>query len=103
MNESLRILGLTDDIYAASVKFNPNGSDYTYKTGENELQVGDLVLVEADKNWGLSVAQVTQLHISVDFNLPYEFKWIVMRIDGALEELRNIKNLEREALAAKDA
>jgi len=69
--------------------------EYTYKTHLMDLEVGDIVVVEARN--GYNVCPVVGIDADVDLTSGKQLKWVVARLGDALKNLSITKRNEAEA------
>jgi len=121
MNHSLTILLVEDTVKTVGVRFHntggeKRGTEYTYKTTIEGLEVDDIVVVETGEGTGTgySLAVVSNLEAQPDFDSSIAYKWVVASFKkDALSILREqekkivdeVRNLEMKAKrkAVRDA
>lgn len=78
----------------ANAKYN---SVRTYKTMDQSIKKGDLLVVPTDTRWGFTVVRVEDVDVEVDYDGQHEVKWIVGKLDYT--EFKATKEMEDEAIA----
>lgn len=101
MNYSLAICLINDQVSMVGCSFERDGNDkpkrvYHYKTMIPQLHVGDWVVVPDVNTDGYSVVRVEEIDVEPDFDKPYDFKWIVGKVE--LNDYEKIKELEAQAI-----
>ena len=76
---------------------NPVKTD-VFKTFDQTIQKGDLVLGETDSRHRLCVYRVVDVDVEVDMDYPSYIRWVVGRCDDSA--LKELKAREEELLAA---
>ena len=111
MNYTTAIFLISDEVKMHAVVFFPEKEGnilvadtpkrYSYKTFDKDLKVGDYVVVPSsvEKNsHGMSIAQIVELDVEVDFESTHKYKWLVGSI--SLDNFKEIEEKEAQALAA---
>jgi len=99
MNHSLTILLVDDKVKTVGVRFRDGNRTYIYKTLEQNLKIGDGVVVEVGTDrqtndvgradFGIALAIVSELDAEPDFDNGIEYKWVVGTFNPKLgEEIR---------------
>ncbi len=75
---------------------------YTFKADKDLVQVGDLVVVNGTHGPAVARVHAVDERPRIDLNAPYEYKWIMARVDGAayqkrLDEEEKIRTVLQEA------
>src|SRR5690606_38287965 len=98
MNHSLTVMLAHDEVKAVSCVFQKGGTTYTYKTIEQNLQVGDRVGVQArggtDKPFDMAIVEVAAVDVAVDFDSTPQYKWVISKIDTSMFEA--LKETEKQ-------
>jgi len=84
MDHSALAFIANDDVIAITCTFQSGGKRYTYKTLDDTLKPGDLVLVECSgpsNYYGFCVVKVKEVDTDVDLQASFGYKWIVGKID----------------------
>ena len=100
MNYSTAVMLVNKSIRAVRTIYQPEiASDrtkqtrYTFKTIDENIKVGDLVLVPTDTRFGFTVNEVVEVDIDVDFDSNVQVKWVVSKVDlKAYEEIHAMEN-----------
>jgi len=109
MNYTTAIFLISDKVKMHAVTFAPDDRTvdakarrYHFKTFDDDLQIGQYVVVPSSlkdkRDHGMSVAQIQELDVEVDFDSGHEYKWIIGCVHP--EDFENIKLQEEEAIAA---
>lgn len=85
MNYSTAVMLINDNIRAVKTIYEPDTEKayqqrYIFKTLDHSIQKGDYVVVPTDTRHGMTVVQVDEVDVEVDFESPTEIKWIVSRV-----------------------
>lgn len=84
MNYSKAIFLINDDVRAIRGKYGTikesNESD-VFKTFDCDIAVDDLVVVQTNTRYGMTVVKITEVDVDVDFDSPTDMKWIVQKVD----------------------
>ena len=94
INDTARIIGVTyergrggDETQGVDVK--------AYKTLDQSIKVGDYVVVPTTTRHEMTVCKVVEVDMDVDYDAPFEYKWIIDTVYCA-----NIENIKRQEAAA---
>ena len=117
MNYSTMAFLADDKVRAISCVFKPKDilkeeqQHYTYKTTDDTIKVGDLVIVQGgndrSKGFGFNIVEVVETDVEVDLHSHLNFKWVVHIVDASVLErtLENekalIKEIKNRELASK--
>lgn len=120
MNYSTAIFLINKDVRAVAVSYevNVDGSGvrpfHLFKTFDQSIAVGDLVVIPTDSRHRHTVARVEDVDVEVDFDSGVQMKWLLDKVDDSAasgviaqeaEAIKQIKSAEarakREELAAK--
>lgn len=71
---------------------------YTFKSLDENIEVGDYVIVPTTTRWGMTVVKVTEIDVEPDLDTNHEFKWIIGVV--SLTDYEKIKKLEEDSLVA---
>ena len=106
MNYSTAILLADERVKFIGVRFaNYSGTEYTYKTIDGSIKIGDMVVVpssdyvkkgradETTSRFG-SIALVTSEDVPVNMQSDIEYKWIIQKID--VTNYEKIVEVEKE-------
>jgi len=78
INEKIRAVTVIDN----SIEEQPSQTRYAFKTLDTSIEVDDLVIVPTDTRHGLTVVQVSEVDVDVDFESTTQIKWIVDKVDA---------------------
>lgn len=86
MNYSTAVFLVNKNARAIVVSYEPNKSgalsnEDTLKTLDQSVKVGDLVVVETDTRYKMTVGKVTEVDVPVDFDSTKQMRWIVSKVD----------------------
>lgn len=90
MNYSTAVMLVNANIKAMRTIYQPENASqknsqqrYTFKTIDENIKVGDLVLVPTDTRFGFTVNEVVEanVEVEVDFDSNVQMKWIVGKVD----------------------
>lgn len=105
-NYSLAILVLEETVRCIAVSYDPNDTIYvpggkkpkpktvSFKTLDQDLKPGDLVVVPTDTRHGFTVGKVEEVDLAVDFSSPEQMRWIATKFD--VDEYEQILKREEE-------
>ena len=102
MNYSTAVMLINPAIRAVKTLYEPDvpgrapQAGYTFKTLDQTIKVGDLVIVPTDTRFNFTVNKVIDVDVEVDFDAPFAFKWIVAKFD--IENYENILSMEAAAI-----
>jgi len=115
MNFSTAIFLINKDVRAVAVSYEKNGDGtgaapfHTFKTFDQDLKIGDHVVIPTDTRHGMTVARVEAVDVEIDFDSAVQIKWLVDRVDTvaaqaiAAQEADAIARIKSaEARAARD-
>lgn len=66
------------------VRVNYDGATnkaYTFKTFDNTLEKGDLVLVPTETRHGYTVCKIEEINVDLDQESDIQYKWVVGKVD----------------------
>ena len=92
VNESARLIQCAYD--ASSAHEAPK--TYLFKTLDQSIKVGDLVVVETNTRHGYTIVKVTEVDVDVDFDDAIELKWAFSPIN--LDAIVELKQAEQAAI-----
>lgn len=104
-NHSLAVFLINRDVRGIMCSYEPNSHDtktgkppfYLFKTLDQSIKVGDLVIIPTDTRWGYTVVRVEEVDVEPDFDSQITYKWLVGAVDkGAYD---HILAQENEAIA----
>lgn len=102
MNLSTAVFLISDDVRAIGVTFDQGNHDrieekqYVYKTCNQEICVGDHVIVPVGAFDEYKVAIVRSVDADVNYKSDIQYKWIVSKLD--LTEYFSLKESEQRAI-----
>lgn len=76
---------------------NKSQTPYTFKTLDQDIKVGDLVVVPTDTRHNLTVVKVVEVDVDLDIDTPNQIKWVIGKVD--LETHNDLLAMETDALA----
>ena len=99
-NNSTIVFLINDDVRAVNVKYEKgdNAPEYTFKTMDPTIQVGDYVVIPTDSRHNMTVALVSEVDIELDFATDMHIRWIMARVD--LTEHEAVLEKEKAAITA---
>jgi len=86
MNYSSAVFLINKNIRAISCSYEPEeskGKNYTFKSLDPTIKVGDLVVVQTDTRHKFTVVKVEAVDVDIDLDSSIQFKWIVSKVDLA--------------------
>lgn len=98
MNNSKIVLLINDKARAMMGSYDSVEKDKIFKTLDPNIKVGDFVVVESTTRHNMTVVEVTEADIDVDFDKEETVRWIIQKIDDA--PFKNMLEQEKEAIAA---
>ena len=85
MNYSTAVMLINQNIRAIHAAYTDTTQGQyqrtTFKTLDPTIKKGDIVVVQADKRRGLTVMQVTDVDVDVDYESDVSVDWIVSKVD----------------------
>lgn len=78
--ESKKIGIFNEKVRFVNVNYDGANKNYTFKTMDETIEVGDLVTVMTDTRHGMTVVLVTETDVLVDFADSIEVHWIVSKV-----------------------
>lgn len=83
MNYSTAIFLINDDVrgVACTYKKEDDAERYVFKTMDQDMAVGDYVVVPTSTRHGMTVVKVAAVDIDVDLESDIQLKWIIARLD----------------------
>lgn len=101
MQNSTIIFLINNDARAISAVYEPSGASHTFKTLDQTIQKGDLVVVVSDTRHKMTVVEVDDVDLDINFDTQKDVKWIVQKVDTPAFDL--LKSQENDAIAAVQA
>jgi len=101
MQSSKIVFIINDSVLAVKARYEDGATADTFKTFDQNLRIGDLVVVQSGTRHGMTVAKISEIDVEPDLESPVEIKWIVSKIDAAAFD-RRIED-ENEAIATVQA
>ena len=95
MNYSTAVMLINPNIKAVRVTYEPDVQGqslkqrYTFKTLDHSLRKGDYVTIPTDTRHEITVAQVDETDVEVDFDSDIQLKWVIGKVD--VEAAKTIK------------
>ena len=107
MHDSTTVFLINDDVRAIKARYWKEGETPSrdlgrqveiFKTFDDSIEVGDLVVVENGKTTrhGMSVVQVTEVDYDINFESDKDVKWVVTKIDN--DAFQKLLEQERDAI-----
>ena len=99
MNYSTAIMLVNESIRAIRCAYEPTQEgtkEYLFKSLDNTIKVGDLVVVPSTTRYKRAVVKVTEIDAEVDYDSTVQIEWIVGKIDNA--DYAAIRAAEQEAI-----
>lgn len=98
MNYSTSIFLINNQVRAIKATYDEGQTPEVFKTLDPSISEGDYVVVPTDTRHKMTVCQVVETDIDIDFDDPKPIKWIIDQIDASGHE--KILAQEREAIKA---
>jgi hypothetical protein len=109
VNQPANIFLYNDKVRAILCNYEPDSPTGSpakrdwFKTFDETLKVGDLVIVPSHTRHGFTVSRVAAVDVELDFeNLPADIKWIVGKVDRTTFD-RNVEQEGRANNVIRDA
>lgn len=101
MHSSNIVFLINDDIRAIRGKYDVNDGPTLFKTLDQTIAVGDMVVVQSGTRFNMTVVKVTEVDVDLDYDANAEVKWVVQKIDT--DGFHETIDRENEAIAAVQA
>jgi len=98
MNNSAIVFLINDTARAVKLEYEPDGPTSWAKTLDQDLQVGDMVVVESDTRHKMTTAKVKEIDVEIDYDTSVHLNWIVSKIDQG--DYEKTLKLEVDAISA---
>lgn len=96
MNRSTTVFLIDNTVKALKAIYEEGGKVETFKTFDNTIKVGDILVAESGTRHGFTTVKVTETDVTIDIDdSSVNVKWIVAKVD--LDQHKTI--LEQEAAA----
>lgn len=91
MNYSTAVMLINENIRAISAIYEVDGVNTkaprtTFKTLDNDIQIGDYVIVPSGTRHNRTVVKVVDVDVEVDFESITPIEWVIDRIDTAAHD-----------------
>lgn len=96
MKNSMIVFLVNDDVRAVRVQYEPGGSTAIFKTMDPDIMVDDLVVVQTDTRWEMTVAKVTEVDVEPDLEHGPDLKWVVQHV--STDEFSELLSKEEQAI-----
>lgn len=101
MNLSTAIFLVNKAVRPVRVSYDPdvpkhNNPDKLFKTLDESLKVGDMVVVPTNTRHGMTVCKVEEIDFRVNFDSHTEFAWIIGKVDTPAYDA--IKEQEKQVI-----
>lgn len=83
MNYSTAVFLINDNVRCISCTYEENGSKTLFKTLDDTIEVGDLVVVPSSTRHKMTIVKVVEVDIDVDLDSPTPMDWIVAPVESA--------------------
>lgn len=101
MNYSTALFALNKDLRAVLAVYDtpanqPNGKKQMFKTLNQDIQVGDIIVVPTETRHGMTCVKVTDVDVEVDLDDPTPVAWVIDRVN--VTDWQVLVKQENEAL-----
>lgn len=111
MNLSTAVFLISDEVRAIGVTFDQGNErtesvEYTYKTCDQTISVGDYVIVPVGASEKFKIVTVRSVDVDVNYNSDIQYKWVAAKFDPIVyimqkeheqRAIQEIKQIERRA------
>lgn len=101
MHSSNIVFLINDDIRAIRGQYDQGEKPSLFKTLDQTIAVGDMVVVQSGTRFNMTVVKVTEVDVDLDYDANAEVKWVVQKIDTVGFDATIER--ENEAIAAVQA
>lgn len=98
MQSSKIVFLINDSVRAIEAIYEDGGKREIFKTMDDKISIGDLVVVESGTRHYMTVCKVTDTDVDVSFEGGPDVKWIVQKIDT--KSFERVLDQEKEAISA---
>ena len=81
MNYSTAVFLINDKVRAIACTYEKDGPATIFKTLNSEIQVGDLVIVPTSTRHMMTVCEVAEVDVDVDYDSPTQMSWVIDVVD----------------------
>lgn len=82
MNYSTAVMLINANIRAVRGQYEESGPGEIFKTLDQTLAKGDIVVVESGTRWKYTTVKITEVdNVGVDFDSDKQMKWVVQKVD----------------------
>lgn len=75
----------------------PSTNDVVFKTMDQDIKVGDFVVVPTSTRHNMTVCRVVQTDLEIDYNSTVQMQWLIGKVDVASHE--EIITMEEKAIS----
>lgn len=101
MDNSRIVFLINDTVRAVKGKYEATGTAEMFKTFDQTLAVGDLAVVQSGTRHGMTVIEVTEIDVDVNFDGTQALNWVVQKINKPA--FARILEQEAQAISAVQA
>jgi hypothetical protein len=95
-NQSLIAFLVNDTTRAIMAKYDNHESPDMFKTMDQDVKVGDMIVVQSGTRLMMTTAKVTEVDVEPDFDSAAQIKWAIQTID--VDRLEKLLEIEAEAI-----
>lgn len=98
MNYSKAVFLINDNVRAviATYEATPNAPKTTFKTLDQDIKAGDLVIVPTNTRHEFTVVKLVETDVDIDFDSAEQIQWVVGKVD--LDEHKRLLDQEAKAV-----
>lgn len=96
MNRSTTVFLIDNTVKALKARYEDGGKEEIFKTFDDSIKVGDILVVESGTRHGFTTVKVTEIDVTIDIDdSSVNVKWVITKV--SLDDHKLI--LEQEAAA----
>lgn len=96
MNYSTAVMLINPSIRAVKGQYEENGSPETFKTIDQDLQIGEMAVVESGTRWNMTTVKISEVDVDVDFDSSKKMGWVVGKVNT--DDHEKLKTMEDAAI-----
>lgn len=101
MHDSTIVLLINDTARAIKAEYEPSGSKATFKTLDQDIDVGDMVVVQSGTRHEMTTCKVVEVDFDINYDTSGKINWVIQKIDT--DTFEQILGKEKQAIDAVKA